>query len=367
MKNQNNILFEPFRLKSLDLTNRIVMAPMTRGFALNGVPGENIADYYRRRVEAGVGLIITEGTTVNHKAANGYNGVPTFHGEESLAGWKHVLDEVHKAGGQIIPQLWHVGHIRRVGIEPDPLVPGYGPMEIKKEEQVVTVGMKQADIDEVITAFTEAAANAKKLGFDGIEIHGAHEYLIDQFFWEATNRRDDGYGGSFGNRLHLAVELVSAVREAVGPDFMICLRFSQWKQSDYKAKLAPTPSKLEQLLLPLAEAGVDVFHASTRRFWVPEFDDSDLTLAGWTKKVTGKTTITVGSVGLDAEFISTWGGKKANPTRIDGLIERLERNEFDLVAVGRALLADPEWVTKIRDGRETEIHAFSKASLDSLY
>ena len=116
-------LFEPFELQSLSLRNRVAMAPMTRNFSPGNVPGENVVDYYRRRAEGGIGLLITEGTTVNHPAANGYENVPAFHGTEALAGWKKVVDAVHEAGGKIFPQLWHVGAVRKEGMEPDPSVP----------------------------------------------------------------------------------------------------------------------------------------------------------------------------------------------------------------------------------------------------
>ena len=366
MTDSQNILFQPVKLKNLQLSNRIAMAPMTRGFAPNGVPGENVAAYYRRRAEAGVGLIITEGTVVNHVASSGTNNVPNIHSEEAIAGWQRVVEEVHEAGGHIIPQIWHVGYMRQRGIYPNPEVPGYGPVEVRNGESVDTIGMTRQDIDAVISAFAAAAKNAKTVGFDGLEIHGAHEYLIDQFFWERSNLRDDSYGGSRENRLNFALDIVRAIRDAVGPDFLVVFRFSQWKQRDYKAKLASTPQDLEKLLIPLSNAGVDAFHASTRRFWEPEFEGSDLNLAGWAKKITGKPSITVGSVGLDAEFISTWGGKTANPVGIDGLVERLEKEEFDLVAVGRAILADSQWVEKIRQGRLSDIVPFSKQALDQL-
>ncbi|HAF90241.1 MAG TPA: 12-oxophytodienoate reductase, partial [Pseudomonas sp.] len=267
-------LFQPFELGSLRLPTRVVMAPMTRSFSPNGVPTDAVVDYYRRRAAAGVGLIITEGTTVGHAAANGYPQVPRFYGEDALAGWKRVVDAVHAAGGRIVPQLWHVGNVRRLGTEPDASVPGYGPMEKCKDGNVVVHGMTQQDIRDVIGAFAQAARDAKAIGMDGVEIHGAHGYLIDQFFWEGSNQRTDEYGGSLANRSRFAVELVQAVREAVGPDFPIIFRFSQWKQQDYTARLVQSPEALGEFLAPLVEAGVDIFHCSTRRFWEPEFEGS---------------------------------------------------------------------------------------------
>ncbi|UXZ45244.1 NADH:flavin oxidoreductase [Pseudomonas soli] len=364
----SNPLFQPFTLGTLDLPTRVVMAPMTRTFCSGGVPHDAVVDYYRRRAAAGVGLIITEGTTVGHKAANGYPNVPRFHGEDALAGWKRVVDAVHAEGGRIVPQLWHVGSVRRLGTEPDAEVPGYGPSGKEKDGQVLVQEMSHDDIREVIAAFAQAARDAQAIGMDGVEIHGAHGYLIDQFFWEASNRRDDEYGGDLAGRSRFAIELIQAVRAAVGPDFPIILRFSQWKQQDYNARLVQTPEALAAFLSPLCEAGVDIFHCSTRRFWEPEFEGSELNLAGWTRQLTGKPTITVGSVGLDGEFLQFMVAtdKVAKPASLEGLLQRLQDQEFDLVAVGRALLVDAEWARKVREGREADVLPFSREALTTL-
>ncbi|WP_043306899.1 NADH:flavin oxidoreductase [Pseudomonas sp. ML96] len=361
-------LFEPFRLGNLELPTRVVMAPMTRSFSPGGVPGAQVVEYYRRRAAAGVGLIVTEGTTVGHKAANGYPHVPRFYGEDALAGWKEVVDAVHAEGGKIVPQLWHVGNVRKAGTEPDASVPGFGPSEKIKEGNVVVHGMTKQDIEEVIAAFAQAARDAKAIGMDGVEIHGAHGYLVDQFFWEGSNKRTDEYGGDLAQRSRFAIELIQAVRAAVGPDFPIIFRFSQWKQQDYTARLVQTAEELGAFLKPLADAGVDIFHCSTRRFWEPEFEGSDLNLAGWTRQLTGKPTITVGSVGLDGEFLQFMVNtdKVAEPASLEKLLERLNKQEFDLVAVGRALLVDPDWAVKVRDGRESDILPFSREALKTL-
>lgn len=362
-------LLRPFAHKSLQLRNRVAMAPMTRTASPGYVANEQVAGYYRRRAEGEVGLIITEGTFVGHKAANGYENVPAIFGDEALAGWKKVVEEVHAAGGQIIPQLWHVGAVRKEGTGPDKSVPGHSPSGLFKPGKSNGHAMTRDDIKDVVRAFADAAKAAKAVGFDGVEIHGAHGYLIDQFFWEGTNQRDDEYGGSLENRARFAVEIVEAVREAVGKDFAIVLRYSQWKQQDYDARLARNPEELRRFLTPLVDAGVDIFHASTRRFWVPEFEGSDLNLAGWSKELTGKPVISVGSVGLDDDFIggnNQGMGGTANPTGLGELIRRMDNNEFDLIAVGRALLQDPNWLVKVRDGREKEIAPFHKGALAGL-
>lgn len=361
------ILSRPVSINGLTVPNRIAMAPMTRMFSPGGIPGENVRSYYARRAAAGVGLIVTEGTYVGHASAGQSDSVPRFHGEEQLAGWAKVAEAVHAAGGTIVPQLWHIGMVRKQGEPPFADAPAVGPSGLRVDGTEGTgQAMTQRDLDDVIGAFAEAAAAAERIGFDGVELHGAHGYLIDQFLWSGTNRRTDAYGGDPVARTKFAAEIVAAVRETVSPEFPVIFRYSQWKQEAYDARLAETPEELEAILTPLAAAGVDAFHASTRRYWVPEFDDSDLNLAGWTKKLTGKTAITVGSVGLDGDFIKGFQGEGSAVKGIDDLLDRLERDEFDMVAVGRALLQDPEWAAKVLGGRLDELKAYEASALQTL-
>ncbi|UKY48015.1 NADH:flavin oxidoreductase [Streptomyces inhibens] len=361
------ILSRPVALNGLTVPNRIVMAPMTRMFSPGGVPGEDVRSYYARRATAGVGLIVTEGTYVGHESAGQSDRVPRFHGEEQLAGWAKVAEAVHAAGGTIVPQLWHIGMVRKQGDPPYADAPAVGPSGIRVDGTEDTgKAMTQRDLDDVIGAFAEAAEAAERIGFDGVELHGAHGYLVDQFLWSGTNRRTDAYGGDSVARTKFAAEIVAAVRQSVSPDFPVIFRYSQWKQEAYDARLAETPEELEAILTPLAAAGVDAFHASTRRYWLPEFEGSDLNLAGWTKKLTGRPTITVGSVGLDGDFIRGFMGEGAPVQGIDNLLDRLERDEFDLVAVGRALLQDPEWAAKVLADRFEELKPYDAAALKTL-
>jgi len=360
-------LFTPFVSRTLSLPNRIVMAPMTRSQSPRGVPGDNVADYYRRRAEQGVGLIVTEGTAIDHPAAVSNPNIPWFHGDEALAGWARVVAGVHQAGGRIVPQLWHVGMARKVGAEPNPAARPVGPSGLAKPGEPVNEPMTSSEIADVIAAYARSAAHARRLGFDGLELHAAHGYLIDQFLWAGTNLRTDQYGGSLVQRTRFAVDVVRACRAEVGPDFPIIFRFSQWKLQDYTARLASAPSELEAMLTPLVHAGVDIFHCSTRRFWQPEFDGSALNLAGWTKKLTGLPVITVGSVGLSEEFMASLReGKSASTEGLDTLIAMVERNEVDLVAIGRALLVDAGWARKIREGRTDDLVPFTPEALKTL-
>jgi 2,4-dienoyl-CoA reductase-like NADH-dependent reductase (Old Yellow Enzyme family) len=360
-------LFQPFAFKGLNLKNRIVMAPMTRSFSPGGVPTEEVAQYYRRRAAAEVGLIVSEGTGVNRPASLNDPNVPRFHGEKELAGWKRVIDQVHEAGGAMAPQLWHVGAVRTRDPVWSPPGPYDSPSGLSRPEKQFGEPMSEADIADAIDAFATAAKAAKDLGFETIELHGAHGYLIDQFFWEGTNVREDAYGSKdLPGRARFAADILRAVRRAVGPDYPVIIRISQWKQQDYDVKLAKDPKALEAWLGALVDAGADILHCSQRRFWEPEFEGSDLNFAGWAKKLTGVPTITVGSVGLSGEFIAAWGGEKSQPASLDELLRRLERGDFDLVGVGRALLQDPEWALKVKEGRTEELMSYDRAALGVL-
>lgn len=366
-----DVLFQPLQVGPLTLKNRIVMAPMTRSFSPNGVPGANVAEYYRRRAENNVGLILSEGTVINRPAARNEENIPCFHGQASLDGWASVIDGVHAAGGKMGPQIWHVGSVKSPMTDWTPDAPVESPSGLVAADQPRGNTMSLEDIADTIAAFARAAADAKRLGFDVVELHGAHGYLIDQFFWNKTNLRTDRYGGAtLTERARFASEVVAAVRMAVGPDFPIILRVSQWKQQDYTVKLAPTPDDMAAWLVPLVEAGVNILHCSQRRFWEPEFGEVDgedgLNFAGWAKKLTGATTISVGSVGLSGDVMAAFSGESSQPTGLENLLHRMERNEFDLIAIGRALLADPYWVTKVKAGASEEFKDFTAAAFGEL-
>lgn len=363
-------LFQPFKVRGLEIPNRIVMAPMTRSKSPGGVPGADVAEYYAKRAEADVGLLITEGTTVDRPGASNDPNVPNVHEDAALEGWSHVVEAVHAKNGKIAPQLWHVGMMRKPGQGPHPEAMSDSPSgRTHKGKEVQPVPSTQ-DVEDMVAAFAKGAADAKRLGFDAIEIHGAHGYLIDEFFWGVMNTRDDRYGGDLAGRATFAAEIIRECRKAVGEDMAIILRFSQWKQQDYTARLAETPQELEAFLKVFVDAGVDVLHCSQRRFWEPEFPELDgedgLNLAGWTKKLTGLPTITVGSVGLSSDFIGAFAGQNSKARPISDVVERLDRGEFDMVAVGRALLQDPHWATKVKEGRFDELADYDAASLLTL-
>lgn len=361
-------LFQPLTLRSRSLRNRIVMSPMTRGFSPGGIPGADVAAYYRRRAAAEVGLIVTEGVGIDHPSAIGQgsmgeDNIPLLHGEAALAGWRGVVDAVHAEGGLIVPQLWHMGVIRTAGTGPYPEAPSVRPSGIWgptakailppdyiERQSVPTRAMTDTEIADVISAYGRSAANARAVGFDGVAVHAAHGYLIDSFFWGETNHRTDRWGGGLDRRAQFGVEVVKAIRAAIGPDLPILFRWSQWKLHDYAARLAQTPAELQTLLEPLAAAGVDVFDTSTRLLTDPAFEGSDLSLAGWVRKLTGVTTMAVGGTGLSKDLQSSFAGGTLAIDNLAPIVARFEAGEFDLLAVGRSLLVDPEWTLKARAG-----------------
>lgn len=376
VKAENNdlsALFAPLPLKSRQLRNRVVMAPMTRGFSPDGVPGEDVAEYYRKRAAGGVGLIVTEGTWVPHHAASNDIMVPRFYGDEALAGWKKVVEGVHSEGGLIIPQLWHIGLAAKSDVSSiydersDMRSELVGPSSIGPDGSVRGHALTIKEIEDIQDAYVQAALSSEALGFDGVELHGAHGYLIDQFFWGRTNHRSDKYGGSIAARSTFAAEIIKEIRRRVSSNFIISFRCSQWKMEDYMARPWPTEEALEEFLSPLTDAGIDIYHCSQRRYWEPEFSGSNLNFAGWVKKLTGKPTITVGSVGLDTEFLdSVLNNAQSASKNISDLIRRLEAAEFDLVAIGRSLIANPDWSNIVRAGKINQLKVFNPEMLASL-
>jgi len=355
-------LFAPFKIKGLELPNRVVMSPMSRYVSPGGIPPADFAAYHRRRAEGGVGLVMTGATGIARPASNNDPNLAVFH-SEALPVWQDVVDSVHAASGKIGLQLWHAGSVwnRDTDFRPGPIE---SPSGINDPWLPASQGMSENDIADTIAAFATAAGTAKAMGFDAIEIHGAHGFLIDQFFWKETNRRNDKWGGeTLAERARFGIEVMRAIRRAVGPKFPLFMRISQWKAQDYSARPIETPAELEMWLGPLADAGVDLFHCSQRRFWEPEFEFSEMNLAGWAKKLTGRASMTVGSVGLTGDFFHRGQLRHA---ALDDLIRRLEAGEFDLVAVGRALLADAAWAEKIREGREAELKPFGREVQETL-
>jgi 2,4-dienoyl-CoA reductase-like NADH-dependent reductase (Old Yellow Enzyme family) len=260
-------------------------------------------------------------------------------------------------------QLWHQGAVNYGGdAERNPDFVALSPSGLAHPGEPFGRAVTEADLESIKRAFVRGALDAAEIGADGVELHSAHGFLLDQFLWPLTNLRTDRYGGpSITDRATFVAEVAAAVRAATGPDFVISVRISQWKESDYDARIVEEPGELGQLVPLLRSAGADIFHVSTRRFWTPEWESSDLGLAGWVKSFTDAAVIAIGSIGLDIDVMATLTGHEARPTgasRMDELVRRFDRGDFDLVSVGRSQIGDPQWVAKMTAGRPGAVRAF---------
>jgi 2,4-dienoyl-CoA reductase-like NADH-dependent reductase (Old Yellow Enzyme family) len=361
-------LFGPVEIAGRTLRNRVVMAPMTRQFSPGGMPTEAVGDYYVRRADGGAGTLITEGLAIDEPGSVHDDAIPHFHGAAALDAWSRITQRVHAAGAAFVPQLWHVGGYLgtltgRPGHEAAVSPSGQYWPGVRYGEPA-----SQEDIDRVVAAYGDAAAAAFAMGCDGLDIHAGHGYLVDQFLWAETNHREDAYGGDLAGRTRFATEVIAECRRRTGPDFALFFRFSQWKLQDYSARLFADPAELGTFLDLLVAAGVDVFDCSTRRFWTPEFEGSELSLAGWTRRLSGRATMAVGSVGLDNDVVASLHGQEQTSgvsglDRLDGMVRR---GECDLVGVGRALLADADWTRKVEAGDLSSLRGFTRDDLEFL-
>jgi len=336
-------LFEPFRCKRLVLQNCFVIDPTARSGSPQGLPAQDVASLYRRRGDYEAGLILSEGAAINRPAAACDPGVPHFYGEAPLAAWQQIHDSVVRAGGVMAPQLWHMGNAPPHASGWAPPAPYEGPSNRygPNPGQQGGVAMDERALTATIDAYAQAAQEAQKLGFAGVQIHAAHGFLLDQFFWHVTNDRTDRFGGkTLAERSRFAAEVVGAVRRATSRDFTLILRLSQGKPAAPQARLAATCTEMEQWLTPLVRAGVDILHCAQSHWQKPEFAGSPLNFAGWAKKITDLPVITSGAVGLAPK----------PHEELEDLVHRKERGEFDLVALDDVLNQDPLWVSHLKHG-----------------
>ncbi|KGO86924.1 NADH:flavin oxidoreductase [Flavobacterium rivuli WB 3.3-2 = DSM 21788] len=322
-------LFTPFEKGTLKLKNHLVMAPMTRSRAIGNLPNELIATYYAQR--SGAGLIVTEGTSPSPEGL-GYPRIPGIYSEAQVAGWKNVTEAVHLNGAKIFLQLMHTGRIANVANLPDGLQP-VGPSNIKAageiftdtlgmQEHSVPVALTQQGITGVIADFVQASKNVIRAGFDGVELHGANGYLLEQFLNPNVNNRADHYGGDLINRSRLIVEITEAIAAAIGAD-KIGIRFSPFSQlSDQKPyDTEEVHQTYTYLSSELDRIGLAYIHLSLNPD-IPEKTYKSI------RTVFNNTII------------------YCNALTKESAEELLQHNSADLVAFGRGFLANPDFVSR---------------------
>ena len=341
-------LFDPIQAGDLHLANRIAMAPLTRNRSPRAVPRDITATYYAQRASAG--LLITEGTAITHQG-QGYSDVPGLYSTEQLDGWKRVTQAVHARGGKIVTQLWHVGRVSHTALQPEGGAP-VAPSAVRAQSQTYLVdaasgqgqfvptseprALAAEELPDIVHAFAAAARNAvQTAGFDGVEIHGANGYLLDQFLKDGANQRKDDYGGGIANRVRLMVEVTRAVVDAIGGG-RVGIRLSPVTPANDIRDSDPQPlfEHLARELAPLGLAFIHVIEGAT----------------GGPREVEGRP--------FDyAAFKNAYrsaGGRGAwmvnNGYDRDMAQEALASGRADIVAFGRAFISNPDLVERLRRG-----------------
>lgn len=338
---QRHGLFETLAIGRMALRNRLAVAPMTRVSATDGgCTTARMACYYGAFAQGGFGLVITEGIYTDKAYSQGYRHQPGLSDDVQRDAWATVIDAVHKGGARMVAQLMHAGALS----QGNPYRGGtVGPSAVRPKGQQMTFyrgtgdypvprSMANAEISEAIHGFADAAVRAKHAGFDGVEIHGANGYLLDQFLTEGTNLRNDRYGGDVERRLRLIVEVTQAVRTAVGPEFTVGLRISQGKVNDFTHKWRNAEDDAALIFGTLARLPIDYVHTTEFEAWKSAFG-SGASLATLARRHAGVPVIANGSL--------------QDPARAADLIGS---GQADVVALGRGALTHPDWPARVLRG-----------------
>ncbi len=328
-------LYTPFKLGRIELTNRIVMAPMTRSRSPGNIPTQSVATYYAQRADAG--LIITEGTAPSPNGL-GYSSIPGVFSPEQIKGWRLVTDAVHAKGGHLFIQVMHTGRVAHAQnlpkgarvVAPSAIAaPGQMFTAEGMLDHPVPAELTTAEVQATVAEFTHAARSAIEAGADGIELHGANGYLIEQFLNTASNQRTDQYGGSVANRIRFAVEVAEAVAKAIGGD-RVGMRVSPYGLNGGMVSDPETDAVYTALAKELSRIGLAyihvVDHAAMGAPPVPPAIKAE----------------------LRASFAGAYilsGGYDLEKASAD-----LAANKGDLVAFGRPFIANPDLVTKLKTG-----------------
>ena len=334
-------LFSNASIESIELKNRTIVSPMTRTSAReDGIVTNQMAEYYAEFARGGWGLIIAEATYIDEKYSQGYNNQPGISNEAQMQSWKKVVDSVHAEEVPIFLQIFHAGAVNQGNswvegsIAPSSIQPkgeqisrynGEGTFQIPREISV-------EEIEEVVNSYASAARRAYEVGFDGVEVHGANGYLMDQFLTTYTNKRNDIYGGDIKNRFRFHIDVMTAVRNAVPNNFPVGVRISQTKVNDREYSWPGGLEDAEVIFGSLGKIGNIFIDVCAHLGCAPVFG-SDKSLAGLAKEFSGTTVIA--------------NGKLDNPEEAERV---LGTGEGDCVAIAKGALADPEWPNKISQG-----------------
>lgn len=337
MKNFS-VIFKDFQIGNVSFKNRLFVAPMTRTSANdNGTVSEIMKEYYPLYAKGGFSGIITEGTYPDLKYSQAYENQPGIATEEQALSWKPIIEAVHNLDSKIILQIQHGGALVQYNqytnetIAPSAIKPkgeklkahgGSGPYKIPNE-------IDKNEIYEIIESFANAALRAKKVGFDGVEIHGANGYIIDQFITDYTNKRTDEFGGGPENRSRIALLILKAIREKVGNDFIVGIRLSQGKVNDFEHKWKGE-IEVQQIITEILKGNPDYIHTTEFKAYEPAFLDNNESFAHLVKKYSNKPVVANG--GLD---------------KPDVINKMINNNEMDIASLGTSALANKDWPNRV--------------------
>lgn len=332
-------LFSPFKLKNHTLKNRIGVAPMTRMSAKeDSIPREDVLQFLITRAKNQAGIVYTEAIVTDYESAQGYPGQARLTTQRQVDAWKPVVSAIRDSGAVSIMQMFHCGRIAWPSVNPAGRVIAPSALAPKQDNPLtgspypLPDAISQFDIDHVITGFVETAKGAVEAGFDGIEIHGAHGYLISQFLSAYSNRRTDAYGGSTRNRFRFARDIIRAVRDVVPDNRLLIFRISDWGIVDMDVSLFGTRAEYQEMIRLLSEEHVDAISVSTYDFRTPALG-TESTMAELTREVTDIP-------------IMICGGIHDRKSAEEALAHA------QIVLSGKSMLLNPDWIADLKEGKE---------------
>jgi len=345
-------LFTQFQIKDFKLKNRIGVAPMTRMSAgADSIPRQDVLDFLVRRAKNGASIVYTEAIVTDYESAQGYPGEARMLTQPQIDAWKPVVKEIQKQGALAIMQMFHCGRMAWPEVNPANRIIAPSSITPKQDNPItespypVPETMSLFDIEHVIAGFVETAKGAVEAGFDGIEIHGAHGYLINQFLSPYSNKRTDSYGGSVENRYRFAHEVIQAVRKVVPDNRLLIVRISNWGVADMEVSLFDTKEEYQEIIRLLSEEPIDAISVSTYEYQQKAFG-SDKNMAQLTREVTELP-------------VMICGGIYDRSSAEDAL------KDADIVLSGKSLLLNPNWVEDVQG--EKTLNRFKSEDANIAY
>ena len=347
----DSIIFSPFQVKSFTIKNRIGVAPMTRmSSSDDSIPRQDVFDFLIRRAKNGAAIVYTEAIVTDYESAQGYPGQARMVTQRQIESWRPVVHAIQKEGSIAIMQMFHCGRMAWPEINPANRVIAPSAITPKKinpmtgEPYPVPDIMSQFDIDHVIVGFVETARGAIEAGFDGIEIHGAHGYLINNFLSLYSNARSDAYGGSVENRFRFAHEVIQAVKKVTPDERLLTFRISNWGVEDMEVSLFNTKTEYQKIIKMLSKEPIDIISVSTYGFKDSVFD-TDQNMAEITREVTDLPIMICGQI---------YDRASAEDALTDA----------DIILSAKSMLLNPNWVEDVRSGKNLPLYTSEEANVD---